>query len=50
MSETELESETKRLERRLKRNKSELIDFQETPQEQIDALQVTHNIEQPVIE
>ena len=37
MSETELESEKERLERKLERKESELIDFQETPQEQIDA-------------
>ena len=33
---TELESEQERLERRLERKESELKDFQETPQEQID--------------
>ena len=37
MSETELKSEKERLERKLERKESELIDFQETPQEQIDA-------------
>ena len=37
MSETEPESEKERLERKLERKESELIDFQETPQEQIDA-------------
>ena len=37
MSETEPESEKERLEQKLERKESELIDFQETPQEQIDA-------------
>ena len=32
----ELESEQERLERRLERKESELLDFQERPQEQID--------------
>ena len=33
---TEVESETERLESRIERKESELKDFQETPQEQID--------------
>ena len=36
MSETELESEKERLERKLERKESELKDFQDDPQAQID--------------
>ena len=37
MSEPELESEKELLERKLERKESELLDFRERPQEQIDA-------------